>query len=58
MLIVRLCYIQLLTYFSCPKVAATRKLLPLRPANSESNGGCRCRNFTVLLLGYGAKRLD
>ena len=30
-----------------PKVAATRKLRPLRPANSESNGGRYFRNSTV-----------
>ena len=31
-------FLQLLTYFSYPKVAANRKLRPHRPANSESNG--------------------
>ena len=30
--------LQLLTYFSCPEVTATRKLQPLKLANSGSNG--------------------
>ena len=41
--------VQLIVYFSHPKVTATRKLLPLRPANSEGNGGCNTRNFTVVV---------
>ena len=37
----------MLPYFNCPKVATTRKLRPLRAANSERNGGRYLRNCTV-----------
>ena len=43
-------FFQLLSYFRCLKVTTTRKLRPLRHADSESKRGRYFRNSTVFLL--------